>query len=186
MPKEIFEIIFHARAGQGAKTVAQFLVEAALEKGLYVQAWPYYGAERSGAPMQAFARISKKPIKSHAAIRLADAVVVIEPSLLTTMDVTSKLAKDGILIANCCNIQTVKTVTKFQGQIISIDAHEISKRITGKAFPNIAMLGALAKASGLVDIKALSNVLHRHFAEKLGEEMANKNAMMLKEGFEKA
>jgi len=105
MPKDTFEVIFHGRAGQGAKSVAQFFAEAAIEKGNYIQTWPSYGAERSGAPMMAFTRISKKPIRTHSPIRWADAVVVIDPSLLESLDIISSLSKDGTLFVNYCSAE---------------------------------------------------------------------------------
>jgi len=185
MSTGIFEVIFHARAGQGAKTVAELLVEAALDKGKHVQAWPNYGAERSGAPMRTFVRISNTPIKTHAAIREADAVVVIDPTLLKYLDVTSNLKKDGILVVNYCNTDDVRAITKFTGKIFAVDSSEISHRIMGRNMPNMAMLGALVKVTGLVEISAVVNSLRKMFTKKIGEEMTAKNVMALKEGYEK-
>lgn len=186
MSEDVFEVIFHARAGQGAKSVAEVLVEAAMDKGMHIQAWPNYGAERSGAPMWTFARISKKPIKTHAAVKNAGMVVVIDPTLLNCIDVLCNLKKDGTLIVNYCKVADVKAATKFRGKIFAVGGSEISKRLLGRNFANIPMLGALIKVSGIVDLRSVTNVVRKMFLTKLGAEMTEKNLMALKEGYEKA
>jgi pyruvate ferredoxin oxidoreductase gamma subunit len=96
----VIEVRWHARAGQGAKTAAQLLAEAALHSGLSAQAFPEYGPERRGAPMRAYTRVDDKPIRRHDAVTQPNVVVVIEPSLLHEVDVTDGLAEGGTVILN--------------------------------------------------------------------------------------
>jgi pyruvate ferredoxin oxidoreductase gamma subunit len=96
----VIEIRWHARAGQGAKTAAQLLAEAALRSGKSAQAFPEYGPERRGAPMRAYTRVDDRPIRRHDAVTRPDVVVVLEPSLVGEVDVVDGLADDGIVILN--------------------------------------------------------------------------------------
>jgi pyruvate ferredoxin oxidoreductase gamma subunit len=96
----VIEVRWHARAGQGAKTAAQLLAEAALSAGKSAQAFPEYGPERRGAPMRAYTRVDDKPIRRHDAVTQPDVVVVIEPSLVRELDVTDGLAVGGTVILN--------------------------------------------------------------------------------------
>ena len=98
--KDIFEIRIHGRGGQGAKTAAQFIVEAALSKGKHIQSFPEYGPERAGAPMKAFARISDVEIRTYAPVVNPDVVIVIDHTLLDSVDVTEGLGEDGVLLVN--------------------------------------------------------------------------------------
>ncbi|MEM3703566.1 MAG: 2-oxoacid:acceptor oxidoreductase family protein, partial [Candidatus Bathyarchaeia archaeon] len=94
------EIRIHGRGGQGAVTAAQLLAHAAYIEGKHVQAFPYFGAERRGAPVKAFARISDSPILLHSQVYNPDYVVVLDPQLYKIIDVTEGLKKDGIIVMN--------------------------------------------------------------------------------------
>lgn len=184
MPKEILEIRFHARAGQGAKSAAELLVEAALDEGKHIQSFPEYGPERSGAPMRAFSRISKKPIKTYAAVENPDAVVVIDPTLLGK-DAAEGLGKDGILIANTCKSPDwVRKKTEFKGKTYTVDASGIALETLGKDIPNTAMLGALIKTTEAVSLKALTDRVKRFFLEKQKNDLAQPNVNALKRGYQ--
>ncbi len=184
MSKQEFEVVFHARAGQGAKSAAQFLAEAAMLKGLYMQSWPNYGAERSGAPMMAFTRISKKPIKTHEPVREAEAMIILDPTLFDKVDL-SILCKKGILIGNSCDKSLIRNKTKFKGKIKAVGGTEISMKHLGKGFPNMPLLGALLGATEIVDINHFIHVVKKHFQKKLGEDMTKANIKAIKEGYEK-
>lgn len=183
MPKEVFEIRFHARAGQGAKSAAELIAEAALDEGKHIQSFPEYGPERSGAPMKAFSRISKKPIKTYAAIETPDAVLVIDSSLLSK-EATEGLTKDGVLIVNTCETADwARKRTEFKGKIHTVDATGIALETLGKDKPNTAMLGALLKATDIVSLKALTDRVKRFFLEKQKNEMAQANVNAVKRGY---
>jgi len=186
MSKEAFELIIHARAGQGAKSAAEFIAEAALYKGKHIQAWPNYGAERSGAPMMAFARISNKQITTHEPIRQADAMLILDPTLMEKIDVNNELSKDGLLIANLCDIGLIKAKTKYKGKVLGVDGTGISRNLLGKDFPNVPLIGALVAATNIVELNALILVIRKHFQKKIGEGMTDLNIRALREGYEKA
>ncbi len=159
--KDIFEIRIHGRGGQGAKTASQFIVEAALEKGKFIQSFPEYGPERAGAPMKAFARISDKPIHTYAPVVNPDVVVVIDPTLL----------KEGILLVNTPEpADAVKKKTKFSGRCMTVDASKISMESVGKNMPNTPMIGALIKATNCISIEAIEESIRHKFIKKLGEQ----------------
>lgn len=169
--KDIFEIRIHGRGGQGAKTAAQFVAEAAIGKGKYIQSFPEYGPERSGAPMKAFARISDKPIHTTAPVINPDVVLVIDPTLLDTINVAEGLNEDNILIVNTPkDTAWVKEKVSFNGKIMTIDATKISLETVGKNLPNTPMLGALVKATNCIELEAISESIKKKFLKKLGEQ----------------
>ena len=85
----LIEIRWHGRGGQGAKTASLLLADAAFNTGKYIQGFPEYGAERMGAPITAYNRISTAPIRIHCNIYNPDYVVVVDDTLLNSVDVTS-------------------------------------------------------------------------------------------------
>jgi pyruvate ferredoxin oxidoreductase gamma subunit len=180
--KETFEIRMHSKSGQGAKTVGQFIAEAALEQGKYVQAYAEFGAERIGAPMVAFARISTKPIKTHAPIAKPDMLMVFDDSLMGLPDTLSGLKADGIILIN-----TTKKADYFKlntkAKVYAIDATRISIGALGEARPNMPMLGAFAKLTGCIEIKAATKSIHDKWLKKLGAAKTAANEKALSEGY---
>jgi len=153
----MIEIRWHARAGQGAKSASQLLAMAQLRAGRYVQAFPEYGPERGGAPLRTFNRADERPIRRRYGISEPDVVVVIEPSLLSEVDVTAGLRENGLLLVNG------PAPPGFGGCALVVDAGAIADPRS----VNVVMLGALAAALGeppLQDILAAARTL---FAEKL-------------------
>jgi pyruvate ferredoxin oxidoreductase gamma subunit len=183
--KEIFEIIIHGRAGQGVKTVAQFIVEAAMKQGKFVQAFPSYGAEREGAPLQAFARISEKPILIHSQIKNPDAVIVVDSTLIETEDVVDGLhPKKGILIVNSrLSSSELSKKLNFSGKIYTINANKISFDFLGRNFPNIIVLGVFARVTNLIRFTDLEEVVRYRFLKKLGEKLTKANSRALRAGY---
>jgi pyruvate ferredoxin oxidoreductase gamma subunit len=176
MVKDVFEVRFHGRGGQGAKTAAALLAEAALDQGKYVQSFPEYGAERQGAPVKAFVRISDKPITIHSGITNPDAVVVVDPTIVKTVAIADGLGPEGALIINTTDsVDTIRAITHFNGKIVAIDATKISMETLGKPVTNTAMLGAFEKATNTVGLDALKNYVTVHFTKKLGKDIADKN-----------
>lgn len=175
--KNLTEIRFHGRGGQGAKTASQFLAEAALDKGKYIQAFPEYGPERAGAPMRAYTRISDQPINIHSGVTSPEIVVVIDPTLLDTVDVTEGLGEEGILVVNTSQKpEAIRKKTKFtKGKVYTVDATKIALDTIGLPLPNTSMLGALVKATGLVDIKDIEEKIKDKFLKKIGEQKTQGN-----------
>ena len=178
----MYEIRFHARAGQGAKSAAQFLAEAALEAGKFVQAFPYFGPERRGAPMQAFVRISDKPIRVHSGVKTPQAVVVIDSSLLNSVDVTAGLSKGGILLINAA--KTTYNLQPTTYNLITIDASKIALDLLKRDIPNTVLLGALVKITKLVKLEDLLGVIEKKFSKKLGSELTRANLEAVKKGYD--
>ena len=178
------EIRIHGRGGQGAKTASQFIVEAALDQGKYIKAFPQYGPERRGAPIIAYARISDKPIHTYAPITKPDIVIVIDDTLIDFVDVTEGLTTKGILIVNTdLSSDKIKQKTKFEGKIHEIDATKISIKLSGKNLPNIPMLGALVKITNIVSLNSLKNKINEKFLKKIGEEKTELTIKSLINGY---
>jgi pyruvate ferredoxin oxidoreductase gamma subunit len=147
------EIRWHGRGGQGAKTAALLLADVAFKTGMYVQGFPEYGPERMGAPITAFNRISDKIIRVHSHIYRPDIVVVVDETLLTSVDVTAGLKEDGAIIINTARSQNeIEPLLKgYKGEIYIIDARRISLAALGKYFPNSPMLAATVAISGIME-----------------------------------
>lgn len=174
------EIRFIGRGGQGVVSAAQLLAEAAVLEDKYVQAFPEFGAERSGAPISAYARLSKAPIEIHSLIRNPDVIVVVDRSLSTVKSSTSGLNPHGIFLANYeGSIGELRARLGLQEgiRVFSVHAREIALGAIGKDFPNTPILGALVKVSQFVRLDSVQTVLAERFKGKLKE--ANENALKL-------
>jgi len=172
--KDVFEVRIHGRGGQGAKTASQFIAEAALGEGKQIQSFPEYGPERAGAPVKAYVRISDKVITTYAPVVNPDLVMVIDPTLMKSIDVTEGLTKEGVLLVNTPKTSDqIKKETVFEGKIYTVDATKISIDTVGKNLPNTPMLGAFVKISKVIPLDAVKNSVKQKFLKKLGEEKTN-------------
>jgi pyruvate ferredoxin oxidoreductase gamma subunit len=181
----MIEIRWHGRGGQGAKTASQFLAEAALQAGKYIQAFPEYGPERAGAPIRSYTRIDDKPIRLHSPVTNPQTVVVIDPTLLDSIDVTEGLGDDGVLIVNShTNPKDIREQTKFsKGTVATVDATRISLDTLGVPMPNTPMLGALLKIKEVVTMEALVHQVENKFLKKIGEEKTKANIDGIKRAY---
>ena len=181
----MIEVRWHGRGGQGAKTASQFLGEAALDTGKYIQSFPEYGPERAGAPMKAFNRISEKTITIHSSVTNPDIVVVIDPTLIGTIDVTEGLDDNGILLVNTDKSpEDIRKATNFKkGKVGTVDATKIALETLKLPMPNMPMLGALLKANSLVTIDQLSERVKGKFLKKIGEQKTNANIEGIKRAY---
>ena len=150
--KDLIEIRWHGRGGQGAKTASLLLADAAFNTGKYIQGFPEYGPERMGAPITAYNRISNNPIHIHSNIYYPDYVAVVDDSLLESVDVTSGLKEDGAIIINTTKDADYlkQYLNGYKGNIYTIDARKISVDCLGKYFPNMPMLAAVVKVTGIM------------------------------------
>ncbi|MEZ0393446.1 MAG: 2-oxoacid:acceptor oxidoreductase family protein [Desulfurococcaceae archaeon] len=171
----MIEIIFYGRGGQGGVTAANLLVEAAMYEGLYGQAFPFFGAERRGAPVLSFARISDRPILRHGMFTRADVVAVLDDSLLTC-ECPRVVVKDGgtVIINTQREDVVVKTVSlEGRAKAYAVDASGIALKeglvIAGWPVVNTAMLGALARATGIVSVSSLVKAVRENYGGRLGE-----------------
>lgn len=184
MPAKYYEIRWHSRAGQGAKSASQLLAEAVLDMGKYAQAFPEYGAERSGAPMRAFNRISDGKITIHSSVEKPNVVVVIDDTLLSPA-VVEGITEDGVLIVNTTHpIDYIRKKTHFNGKICTLKATDIALEEIKRGIPNTVILGAVAKITNVVTLESLEQKIKNMFGKKLSEEMLEANLRALRRGYE--
>ena len=170
--KDIVEIRWHGRGGQGAKTASLLLADAAFNTGKYVQGFPEYGPERMGAPITAYNRISSERSTVHSNIYYPDFVVVVDETLLSSVDVTAGLKTEGAIVINSSKSPAeLRPLLKgYAGRVCTIDAGKISEEELGKNFPNTPMLAAIVKVSGVVEpdafVKDMEASFHHKFASK--------------------
>ena len=148
----LIEIRWHGRGGQGGKTASLLLADAAFNTGKYIQGFPEYGPERMGAPITAYNRISDAPITIHSNIYEPDYVVVVDDTLLESVDVTAGLKKEGAIIINTTKDgEYLRNALKgYEGNIYKIDARKVSMETLGQYFPNTPMLAAVVKVSNVM------------------------------------
>lgn len=189
---EPLEIRWHGRGGQGAKTAALLFGEAALDTGMFIQAFPEYGPERMGAPVQAFNRLSDKPIRSYAGIKRPRVVVVLDASLIESAHVVDGLREDGILLVN--TTEKPEELRKRLGlaptvKVYTVDASKIAMETVGKNVPNTPMLGALVKATGVLSFEQMMEAIKHKLAEKFRggkEQFIEPNLVSVRRAYEEA
>ena len=170
--KDLIEIRWHGRGGQGAKTASLLLADAAFNTGKFIQGFPEYGPERMGAPITAYNRISNKPITVHSNIYEPDYVVVVDDTLLESVDVTAGLKPDGAIIINTTKSAGVlkQLLSNYSGSIYTIDARKISLETLGKYFPNTPMLAAIVKVSAIMNDEEFLNDMKGSFKHKFAKK----------------
>lgn len=186
---DLIEIRWHGRGGQGAKTACLLLADAAFNTGKYIQGFPEYGPERMGAPITAYNRISNSPITIHSAIYEPNYVVVVDDTLLDSVDVTAGLKDTGAIVINTTNdAETLKKKLKgYKGGIYTIDARSISIEALGKYFPNTPMLAAIVKVSKVIPEDQFLADMEGSFKHKFAKkpEVIEGNMKALKNTLEK-
>ncbi len=185
MNSNLVEIRWHGRGGQGAKTASLLLADAAFNTGKYIQGFPEYGPERMGAPITAYNRISDTPIRIHSNIYEPDYVVVVDDTLLESVDVTAGLKEEGAIVINTTKKreQLEKLLKGYKGKVYTIDARKVSMDTLGKYFPNTPMLAAIVKVSGIMNeedfVKDMEGSFKHKFAKKPEVIEGNMNAIKL-------
>jgi pyruvate ferredoxin oxidoreductase gamma subunit len=174
---ELTEIRWHGRGGQGVVTAGKMLAQVALNSGQYFQAFPDYGPERAGAPIRAFTRVSPEPIHKHCQIQRPGMVLVLDPTLLDSVNVTEGLKEDGVLLVNTDESPaSVRQVVGFQtGKVFTVDATKIALETLGREITNTPMLGALVKATGILTVDDLVAQTRKQFGDKFGQEIVDRN-----------
>jgi pyruvate ferredoxin oxidoreductase gamma subunit len=159
------EIRWHGRGGQGAVTSAELLALAAIEEGKFAQAFPSFGPERRGAPVQVFNRISNNhPIRARVSVANPDIVVLLDPGLLAVVDVTSGIKEGSTVVIN-----TPKTIVDIKNEIDGpwklavVNAEIIAREIIGVPIVNTTMLGAVVKATGIIELESLKGPIEERF-----------------------
>ena len=171
--KDLIEIRWHGRGGQGAKTASLLLADAAFNTGKYIQGFPEYGPERMGAPITAYNRISTKPIRLLSNIYEPDYVVVVDDTLLSSVDVTAGLKEDGAIVINTTRTaeEIRPLLNGYNGKVYSIDAKTISERALGRYFPNTPMLAAIVKVTEIMLVKDFIKDMEGSFKHKFAKKL---------------
>lgn len=168
----MLELRLHGRGGQGAVTSAELLALAAISEGKYALAFPSFGPERRGAPVQAFVRTDDKPIRIRAEVRQPDVVVVLDPGLLSIVDISSGLKEKGVIIVNTKSTpEEIKSRFGNRWSVATIDASAIAIKTIGVPIVNTTMLGAIVKVTGVVKMSSLEEPLKHRFGERAGRNL---------------
>lgn len=177
MSKEITEIRWHGRGGQGVKTAALMAAQVALEEGKFAQGFPEYGPERMGAPVTGYTRISDKPITIHCGVSNPDVVAVLDSSLVGQIDVTAGIGENGVLILNTPEspAEARERLGLEGGSVYTVDATQISIDEIGRPIPNTPMMGALIKVTELLGMETLKHDIEKKFMKKFGEKVVQGN-----------
>jgi len=176
----MIEIRVHGRGGQGAVTSTELMALAAINEGKYAQAFPSFGPERRGAPVMAFVRIADGPIRTREKVYQPDVVVVLDPTILKIVDVTAGLKRNGMVILNTSkDEEEVRKTFGIKAKMALVDATSIAMKQLGRPITNTTMLGALIKASGVIDIKSMETPLKKRFGR-----IAEKNLNAMREAYE--
>jgi pyruvate ferredoxin oxidoreductase gamma subunit len=184
--KETIEIRWHGRAGQGVVTAAVTLADVlSSEEGKYVQAFPEFGAEKRGAPILAFNRISQKPIRSHSQVYYPDIVVVTDPSLLSLVNIAEGAKDDAMFLLNTTfDIPLIRErLSLGNRKIYALDAYTIARAELGRAIPNVPMVAALIKVLELMDLNKFRAKIRVSLAKKLRPEVVEMNLRTIDRGF---
>ena len=172
--KDLIEIRWHGRGGQGAKTAALLLADVAFNNGLFVQGFPEYGPERMGAPITAYNRLGKNAIRVHSNIYEPDYVVIVDETLIDSVDVTAGIREDGAVIVNSSRTaDEVKEQLKkkgFEGTVYVLDARKISVDALGRYFPNSPMLAAVVKITGVMEEQAFLEDMKKSYSHKFASK----------------
>ena len=163
----MIEVRLHGRGGQGAVTSAEMLALAAIGEGKYALAFPSFGPERRGAPVQAFVRTDDKPVRIRADIKEPDFVVVFETRLLSIVDVTSGLRDNGVVVINSkFSPQEIRAEFGYKWKIATVDATSIAQETIGVDIVNTTMLGAVVKITDMVKLDSLDEPLNHRFGNR--------------------
>ena len=186
--KNGIEIRWHGRGGQGAKTAALLLADVAFKTGQNVQGFPEYGPERMGAPITAYNRISSDVIRVHSNIYHPDYVVVVDETLLDSVDVTAGLKETGAIIINTPKKREdmIPKLNGYKGRVYAIDARTISEEALGKYFPNSPMLAAVVATTGVMPKETFLHEMRASYKHKFAKkpEVIDGNMEALERAFD--
>jgi pyruvate ferredoxin oxidoreductase gamma subunit len=183
---QLLEIRWHGRAGQGVVTAGELLGEAAMDSGKFFQSFPEYGAERMGAPIKSYTRISDEPIEIHSPVLEPDVVVVVNPNLVGVVDLAEGLKPDGMIIMNTPESpQRVREMLKFAtGTVWAVDATKIAMEEFKRDIPSTMLLSVIAKATGIVEQETVIELTREHLGSKLRAEVVKANILTLERAYE--
>lgn len=176
------QIRIHGRGGQGVVTAAELIAIAAFKNGKEAQAFPSFGVERTGAPIEAFARIADEPVRTREHVQIPDVLIVQDPTLIGTVDLARGTNKKTIAIINSAKPKSAIKLSLPPVNIHVIDATKIALEIIGKNIMNTVILGAFAKVTGLITLDALKKAVAEKFGEK-GPALVEKNIKAIEQAY---
>jgi pyruvate ferredoxin oxidoreductase gamma subunit len=168
------EIRIHGRGGQGVVTAAELLAVAAFEDGKYAQAFPSFGSERMGAPVQSFVRIADHKVRSRSQIYEPDYLIIQDNTLIGAIDVLAGLKPDGMVLVD------TELRLKTTAEVKTIPATKIALETIGRAVQNTTLMGAFSGITGLISVEAMIKSVKERFPGELGE----KNAQAIKKAYD--
>ena len=164
---ELLEVRWHGRGGLGAVTSAELVARAAISEGKYAQSFPSFGPERRGAPVLAFLRISDEFIRTRTAVDKPDIVTVLDPGLLSVVDVASGLKDNGKIVINSRKSPAeLKSEFGYRWPVAAVNATKIARETIGVPITNTAMIGALLKVTDAVKLDSVIEQLHERFGAR--------------------
>jgi pyruvate ferredoxin oxidoreductase gamma subunit len=179
----LIEVRFHGRGGQGAVTAADILAVAGFKEGYYTLSFPTFGAEKRGTPVASFLRVSDEPIIARDEIYNPDYVVVLDPTVMESVNVLAGLKENGMLIANYPKgSEDLKHELKAEDlniRMATINATKMAMEALGRPITNTTMVGAFAGATRLVKLETLIETINEWFRG----ELAEKNAKLVEEAY---
>jgi pyruvate ferredoxin oxidoreductase gamma subunit len=162
------ELRIHGRGGQGSVTAAELIATAAFEGGVFAQAFPMFGVERRGAPVQAFVRFADKKIRLRSQIYEPDYIIVQDSTLIKDVNVFAGMKKGGIAIVNT---EKAGGWAIPEGvRLITVDATGIALEVLGVPITNTSLMGAFAAASGEITMEAMENAIRHRFKEEIAQK----------------
>jgi 2-oxoacid:acceptor oxidoreductase gamma subunit (pyruvate/2-ketoisovalerate family) len=177
------EIRIHGRGGQGVVTAAELIAIAAFKQGKQAQAFPYFGVERVGAPVESYVRIDTQPIITREQIHQPDILIIQDASLLDAIDPTRGANKKTAVIINTAQPKAKLKINLPPANIHTIDASKIALEIIGKNIVNTVILGAFAKVTGLISLTSLKQAIEEKFAGQA--ELIEKNVRAVERAYGK-
>ncbi len=180
----MFQVRIHGRGGQGVVSASELLSVAAFEEGKYSQSFPSFGSERMGAPVQAFARISDKPITTREPVMEPDMLIIQDPTLFLAVNVFEGANTDGFLLINSAKTPQELGIEDMTNQyppnhVMTLPATELAMKYIKQPKPNTILLGAFAALTQIVNLPALEKAI----LDKFPKRIADPNITATKAGY---
>ncbi len=179
----LIEVRFHGRGGQGVVTAADILAIAAFKEGYHTLSFPTFGAEKRGTPVASFLRVSDEPIVVRDEIYNPDYVVVLDPTVMESVNVLAGLKENGMLICNYPKgpeeLKAELKADELKVKVLTINATKMAMEILGRPITNTAMVGAFAGATKIVSLNTLIDTINEWFKG----ELAEKNSKLVEEAY---
>ncbi|ABK97956.1 2-oxoacid:acceptor oxidoreductase family protein [Pelobacter propionicus] len=186
---DTIEIRWHGRGGQGTVTACKLFADACLNGGRFVQAFPEYGPERAGAPIRAYNRVSARELRGHYPVIRPNIVVVVDETLLESIDVTEGAPADAAFIINCRG-NAADMRNRIQAgptqKVVTVDATRIAIDTIGRPMPNAPLIGCVTRVSGMLSLQAALDDMARSFEKKFSQQIISGNLEATRRGFDEA